>query len=53
VIVSAALAPGSSRQVLERVSAWLDRNDGDVIIVLGLVFGGWLLAKGLSGLGAL
>jgi hypothetical protein len=49
----AALAPSSSRLLLERVSAWLGKNNRVIVIVLGLVFGAWFLLKALQGLGML
>ncbi len=35
------------------VSAWLERHNRVIVIVLGLVFGVWFLLKALSGLGVL
>jgi hypothetical protein len=48
-----ALAPTSSQVLLGTVSAWLERNNRVIVIVLGLVFGAWFLLKALQGLGAL
>jgi hypothetical protein len=53
VVAYAALAPSSSRAVLDRVSAWLERNTRSIVIVLGLVFGVWFLLKALQGLGVI
>jgi hypothetical protein len=53
VVAYAALAPESSQGMLERVSAWLERNNRVLVIVLGLVFGLWFLLKALQGLGVL
>ena len=53
VVAYAALAPESSQGMLERVSAWLERNNRVLVIVLGLVFGVWFLLKALQGLGVL
>jgi hypothetical protein len=53
VVVYAALAPSSSRTVLDHVSGWLERNNRVIVIVLGLVFGAWFLLKALQGLGVL
>ena len=53
VVAYAALAPDSSQGMLERVSAWLERNNRVLVIVLGLVFGVWFLLKALQGLGVL
>ena len=53
VVVYAALAPASSRVLLDRVSAWLERHNRVIVIVLGLVFGVWFLAQALSGLGVM
>jgi hypothetical protein len=52
-VAYAALAPSSSRAVLERVSVWLERNTRIIVIVLGFVFGAWFLLKALQGLGVL
>jgi len=51
VVVYALLAPTSSKALLERMSAWLERNNRVIVVVLGLVFGTWFLVKALSGLG--
>ena len=53
LVAYAALAPGPSQALLERVSAWLERHNRVIVIVLGLVFGVWFLLKALSGLGVL
>jgi hypothetical protein len=53
VVGYAALAPGSSEALLERVSEWLERNNRVLVIVLGFVFGAWFLLKALQGLGVL
>jgi hypothetical protein len=53
VVAYAALAPESSSAVLDRVSAWLEKNNRIIVIVLGLVFGVWFLLKALQGLGVL
>ncbi len=53
VVAYAALAPTSSRALLERVSAWLERSARGIVIVVGLVFGVWFLVKALDSLGVL
>jgi hypothetical protein len=53
VVVYAAAAPGTSHALLDRMSAWLERNNRTILIVLGLVFGAWFLLKALQGLGLL
>jgi hypothetical protein len=53
VVAYAALAPASSRVLLDRVSAWLERHNRAIVIAIGLVFGVWFLAKALSGLGVI
>ena len=53
LVAYAALAPGSSQALLERVSTWLERRNRVIVIVLGLVFGVWFLVKALQGLGVL
>jgi Sap, sulfolipid-1-addressing protein len=52
-VAYAALAPSSSRAVLESASVWLERNTRIIVIVLGFVFGAWFLLKALQGLGVL
>ena len=52
-VAYAALARDSSRAVLDRVSAWLEKNNRVIVIVLGFVFGAWFLLKALQGLGVL
>jgi hypothetical protein len=52
-VAHAALAPSSSKAVLDRVSAWLEKNNRVIVIVLGFVFGAWFLLKALQGLGVL
>jgi hypothetical protein len=52
-VAYAALARDSSQAVLHRVSAWLEKNNRVIVIVLGFVFGAWFLLKALQGLGAL
>jgi threonine/homoserine/homoserine lactone efflux protein len=52
VVVGASLtAPDRSDVLLERMSAWLTRNNRAIVVGVGLVFGGWFLAQALSGLG--
>jgi hypothetical protein len=53
VVAYAGLAPASSQVLLGKVSAWLERNNRVIVIVLGLVFGVWFLLKALQGLGVL
>jgi hypothetical protein len=52
-VAYAALARDSSQAVLHRVSAWLEKNNRVIVIVLGFVFGAWFLLKALQGLGVL
>jgi len=52
-VAYAALAPASSQVLLGKVSAWLEKNNRVIVIVLGLVFGVWFLLKALQGLGVL
>jgi hypothetical protein len=52
----AILALGASSSsgpsaVVERLSAWLQRNNRIITIVLGVIFGTWFLFKALAGLG--
>jgi hypothetical protein len=53
IVGVAALAPGQSRSVLDRVLRWLQRHDRPIVIVVGLVFGTWFGIKALHGLGIL
>jgi len=53
VVAYAALAPDTSKALLERVSSWLEQNSRVIVIVLGFVFGAWFLLKALQGLGVL
>ena len=39
-----------SQVLLARVSAWLEKNNRVMVIVLGFVFGAWFLLKALQGL---
>ncbi len=52
-VAYAALAPSSSQALLGTVSAWLEKNNRVIVIVLGFVFGAWFLLKALQGLGVL
>jgi hypothetical protein len=52
-VAYAALAPSSSQILLGKVSAWLEKNNRVIVIVLGFVFGAWFLLKALQGLGVL
>lgn len=47
----AYVAPARAEASLARFSALLDRYNGPIMIVLGLVFGTWFLVKALTGLG--
>jgi hypothetical protein len=47
------ILPERSDAMLERVSGALQRYDRAIMVTLGLVFGGWLLLKALTGLGVL
>lgn len=53
LIAYAALAPASSQAALARVSAWLERHNRAIVVVVGLVFGTWFLVQALAGLGLL
>jgi hypothetical protein len=51
-IVAVALAtPDRADRLLERLSRWLERNNGPIVIAVGLVFGVWFLVQALTGLG--
>ncbi len=46
-------APDRSDELLERLSAWLKRNNRTIVIGVGLVFGAWFLMQALTGLDVL
>jgi hypothetical protein len=46
-------APERSDVLLERLFAWLGRNDRAIVITVGLAFGTWFLLQALAGLGLL
>jgi hypothetical protein len=46
-------APDRSDVLLERLSAWLLRNNRSIVIGVGLVFGVWFLVQALTGLDVL
>jgi hypothetical protein len=52
VIVALTLAtPDRANRLLQRLSTWLERNNGPIVVGVGLVFGVWFLAQALTGLG--
>ena len=53
VLAVAFLAPGRAAARLEGASAWLSARNRTIVIVLGVVFGVWFLAKALRGFGIL
>ncbi len=53
VLVAAFAAPRKSEALLSHASSWLTAHNRVIVIVLGVVFGLWFLAKGLTGLGVL
>jgi hypothetical protein len=44
------VSPAKATGLLDRSSAWLERRNRVIMIVLGLVFGTWFLIKALNGL---
>lgn len=53
-IVSVSMVvPDRSDELLERLSAWLLRNNRSIVIGVGLVFGVWFLMQALTGLDVL
>lgn len=46
-------APARAAGALDQASAWLERHNRVIMIVLGLVFGTWFLLKALDGLGVI
>ncbi len=53
VIGVAFLMPRKSDELLERASTWLTVHNRVLMIVLGAVFGTWLLIKALDGFGVI
>ncbi len=54
LVVGMAFAlPRQSTLLLDSASGWLTRNNGAIVIILGVVFGTWFVLKGLQGLGVL
>ncbi len=53
VLVVAFAAPTRADALLSSASAWFEAHNRVIVIVLGVVFGAWFLAKGLAGLGLL
>jgi hypothetical protein len=53
IIGVAALFPGRSRLLLDRILRWLQDNDRPIMVVVGLVFGIWFGIKALHGFGIL
>lgn len=51
IIAAAAFFPERSATFLDGSLRWLQDHNRVIMIALGLVFGGWFLYKGLSGLG--
>jgi cytochrome c biogenesis protein CcdA len=49
-LVLAAAVPGASSRLLPWLGAWMKANNRWIQVVLGLGFGVWLLAKGVSAL---
>lgn len=53
LIAVSVLAPSRSDALLTSASDWLGAHNRVIVIALGLVFGVWFVAKGLTGLGVL
>lgn len=53
IVVVAAVFPDRSRALLDRVLGWLQGHDRQIVIALGVVFGGWFALKALRGFGIL
>jgi hypothetical protein len=49
-IVFYAVAPQQATKPLEAMQGWLERNSRTILILVSLVFGVWLLVKGINGL---
>jgi hypothetical protein len=49
-ILAKAGAPQRSAQPLKAAQDWLERNNRAIVLVMSLIFGGWFLFKGVSGL---
>ncbi len=53
VVAAAAFLPRRSEALLDGILRWLQDHNRVIMIVLGLVFGTWLLIKALDGFGIL
>jgi hypothetical protein len=49
-ILVSAVAPTQAARMLDAMQGWLERNSRVIVITVLLIFGGWLLWKGISGL---
>jgi hypothetical protein len=53
ILAAAFVAPARSADTLAAVARWLERNNRQLVIALGVVFGTWFAVKALNGLGLL
>ena len=53
ILTAAFVAPARSADTLDAVARWLERNNRQLVIGLGLGFGTWFAVKALTGLGLL
>lgn len=49
-ILASAVAPRSTAKPLKAIQTWLERNNRSIMILMSLIFGGWFLFKGITGL---
>ena len=49
-ILVSAVAPAQSTKMLDAMQGWLERNSRVIVIAVLLIFGVWLLWKGIAGL---
>lgn len=49
-ILVCAVAPQQAARPLKAAQTWLERRNRVIVISVSLVFGGWFLYKGVSGL---
>ena len=49
-ILVSAVAPTQAARMLDAMQGWLERNSRVIMIAVLLIFGVWLLWKGIAGL---
>ena len=49
-ILVSAVAPAQAAKLLDAMQGWLERNSRVIVTAVSLIFGVWLLWKGIAGL---